>query len=170
MEYKILSKSGLKVIGFSREFSLDSSNDEIPLFWSEIFQKYVKRLCEGNTPESTIEKAIVDNGIGEYGICIDNEKPDTLRYLIGGQYKGGEIPEGMTVYEFPEGEWAVFDCIGAMPDAIQKLSTSIFSEWLPGNPDYEIVGNASVEWYDGSNGDKTDPNYHSAVWIPVKRK
>ena len=43
-------------------------------------------------------------------------------------------------------------------------------EWLPGNPDYEISGNANVEWYDCMNGEKTDPDYHSAIWLPVKRK
>ena len=43
-------------------------------------------------------------------------------------------------------------------------------EWLPGNPDYELCGNASAEWYDCVNGEKTDKDYHSAIWIPVKKK
>lgn len=170
MEYKILSMAGLKVIGFEKEFSVESSNDEIPQFWDEMFQKYVKSLVEGKKPSNPQQKAIVEYGIGDYGICIDNEKPGKLRYLIGGKYTGGEIPEGMSIFEFPEGDWAVFDCVGSMPDAIQTLSEKIYCEWLPGNPDYDLVGNANVEWYDSSNGDKTDPKYHSAVWIPVKKK
>lgn len=28
----------------------------------------------------------------------------------------------------------------------------------------------NIEWYDCMNGEKTDPDYHSAIWIPVKRK
>ena len=48
--------------------------------------------------------------------------------------------------------------------------TQIFKEWLPGNPDYELCGNASAEWYDCVNGEKTDKDYHSAIWIPVKKK
>lgn len=76
----------------------------------------------------------------------------------------------MVLYEFPMSEWAVFDCIGAMPDALQSLNTRIFSEWLPSNPDYKLSGNTTVEWYDCINGKTTDPDYHSAIWIPVKRK
>lgn len=41
---------------------------------------------------------------------------------------------------------------------------------FPGNADYEISGNANVEWYDCVNGENTDADYHSAIWIPVKRK
>ena len=80
------------------------------------------------------------------------------------------MPEGMMLYEFPQSEWAIFDCVGAIPNALQSLNTQIFKEWLPGNPDYEIGGNSNVEWYDCMNGEKTDPDYHSAIWIPVKRK
>ena len=53
---------------------------------------------------------------------------------------------------------------------LQSLNTQIFKEWLPGNPDYELCGNASAEWYDCVNGEKTDKDYHSAIWVPVKRK
>lgn len=31
-------------------------------------------------------------------------------------------------------------------------------------------GIASVEWYDCVHGEKTDPDYHSAIWLPVSRK
>ena len=43
-------------------------------------------------------------------------------------------------------------------------------EWMMEHPEYELCGNASVEWYDCVNGEKTDPDYHSAIWVPVKRK
>ena len=74
------------------------------------------------------------------------------------------------VYEFPRNEWAIFNCIGPNPQTLQSVNTRIFSEWLPGNPDYELSGNATVEWYDCANGEMTDPDYHSAIWVPVKKK
>ncbi|MCR5724103.1 MAG: hypothetical protein K6G80_03355 [Treponema sp.] len=46
---------------------------------------------------------------------------------------------------------------------------NLIKDWLPGNPDYEFSGNASIEWYD-AEGDMSAPDYHSAIWIPVKRK
>ena len=119
------------------------------------------------------EKALIENCIGEYDVCIDDEKlagKGKFLYLIEGKYAGGKVPEGMMLYGFPQGEWAVFDCVGAIPKALQSLNTRIFKEWLPGNPDFEISENANVEWYDCMNDEKTDPDYHSAVLIPVKRK
>ena len=57
-----------------------------------------------------------------------------------------------------------------MAITLPTLNTRIFKEWLPGNPEYEISGNANIEWYDCVNGEKTDADYHSAIWIPVKKK
>ena len=34
---------------------------------------------------------------------------------------------------------------------------------------YELCGNSNVEWYD-SIGKSSAPDYHSAIWIPVRRK
>ncbi|MCR5763683.1 MAG: hypothetical protein K6G00_09920 [Treponema sp.] len=49
------------------------------------------------------------------------------------------------------------------------MNTRIFNEWLPGNPDWELCGNASIEWYD-LKAEMTAPDYHSAIWISVKKK
>lgn len=170
MNYKITKMLPLKVIGFEREFTFTEAYAEIPEFWDEIGDKYAMNIYAENPPANAYEKAIVDNCIGEYGICIDDIGKGRFRYLIAGKYCGGEVPEGMALYEFPMCEWAVFDCIGAIPEALQSLNTKIFSEWLPGNPEYEIAGDANVEWYDCINGEKTDTDYHSAIWIPVRRK
>ena len=170
MDCRIVRKAGLQVIGFEKEFAVDTSNTDIPEFWDEIFQKYVYSLSRGNVPANEDEHAIVDHHIGDYGICVDSEKEGILRYIIGGEYKGGPVPEGMTLFAFDESEWAVFDSVGPLPDAIQSLSEQIYREWLPGNPDFELAGNANVEWYDPKCLDKEAPDYHCAVWLPVKRK
>lgn len=173
MDYKITKMFGFKVIGFAKEFSFDTAYEEIPKYWDEICEKYAANVYAGNPPANPYEKAFVENCIGEYGICIDDGKAadkGKFTYLVAGKYAGGEVPEGMMLYEFEQGEWAVFDCVGAIPEALQSLNTRIFKEWLPGNADYEISGNANVEWYDCVNGENTDADYHSAIWIPVKRK
>ena len=173
MDYKITKMFGFKVIGFARKFSFDTAYEQIPKYWDEICEKYAANVYAGNPPANPQEKALMENCIGEFGICIDDEKASSkgkFTYLIAGKYTGGEVPEGMMLYEFEQGEWAVFDWAGAIPDALQSLNTRIFKEWLPGNPDYEISGNANVEWYDCVNGEKTDADYHSAIWILVKRK
>ncbi len=170
MDYTIAPMFPFRLIGFQREFDSETSYAEIPKFWDEIFERYADRIYAGSEPADPYEKAIADNCIGEYGVCIDDLGGSRFRYLIAGRYTGGDIPDGMVLYEFPRGEWAVFNCIGPVPESFQALNTRIFQEWLPGNPDYELSGNANVEWYDCVSGEKTDPDYRSAIWIPVKRK
>ena len=170
MDYKIAPMFPFKVIGFQKVFDNETAYAEIPKFWDEICEKYANSVYAGNAPANPYEQALVDNCIGEYGVCIDDIGGGKFRYLIAGKYTGGAVPEGMVVYEFPRNEWAVFDCIGPNPQTLQSVNTRIFSEWLPGNPDYELSGNATVEWYDCINGEMTDPDYHSAIWVPVKKK
>ncbi len=170
MDHKITPMFPFKVIGFQRIFDTETSYAEIPKFWSEICEKYANNVYAGNTPANPYEKAIVDNCIGEYGICIDDIGNGKFRYLIAGKYTGGDVPDGMILYEFPRSNWAVFNCIGPNPETLQSVNTRIFRDWLPGNPEYELCGNATVEWYDCINGEMTDADYHSAIWIPVKRK
>lgn len=170
MDFKITPMFPFKLIGFQRVFDNETSYEEIPKFWDEICEKYASNVYAGNEPANPYEQALVDNCIGEYGLCIDDIGGDRFRYLVAGRYTGGEVPEGMVVHEFQRGDWAVFNCVGPNPESLQSLNTRIFREWLPGNPDYELCGNATVEWYDCVNGEKTDPDYRSAIWVPVKKK
>ena len=170
MDCKITPMFPFKVIGFQKEFDYETAYAEIPRFWDEICEKYANNVYAGNDPANPYEQALVDNCIGEYGVCIDDIGCGKFRYLIAGKYTGGSVPEDMVLYEFPRGEWAVFDCIGPNPQTLQSVNTRVFREWLPANPDYELCGNATVEWYDCINGEPTDPDYHSAIWVPVKRK
>lgn len=157
MNCKIVNKPNLRLIGFGRSFGVDNAYQEIPLFWDEVMAKTAGGVRAGNLL-----------GPGEFAVCIDDLGGERFRYLIAGRYDGGPIPEGMEVYEFAAGEWAVFECVGPIPQTFQALNTRVFREWLPDNPEFELSGNATVEWYD--DGDPSAPDYHSAIWLPVKRK
>ncbi len=170
MDCRITPMFPLKVIGFQKVFDNETAYAGIPKYWDEICGKYASSVYAGNAPANPYEQALVDNCIGEYGICIDDLGDGKFRYLVAGRYTGGNVPEGMVVYEFPRSDWAVFNCIGPVPQALQAVNTRIYQEWLPGNPKYELCGNATVEWYDCVNGEKTDPDYHSAIWVPVKKR
>lgn len=168
MNYTVSPMFGFKVIGFQREFDYETAYEQIPKFWDEICEKYCRNIYNGKPAATPQEQAIQDNCIGEYGVCIDDVGGGKFRYLIAGRYCGGEIPEGMEVIEFPGGEWAKFKCVGPIPEAFQTLNTRIFKEWLPGNPEYEMAGNYNIEWY-SCEREKTDADYESGIWLPVKR-
>lgn len=170
MNYVVEKIENFKVVGFEREFSFETSYQEIPKFWDEFCQKYMSSLMSKQTPETEIEKTICNCHVGEYGVCIDDiGKDGKFRYIIAGRYIGGEIPEGMVSYELPDAEWAKFTCVGPMPEALQALNTKIFKEWLPGNPDYKIAMGVNIEWY-YAKGDTKSADYESGIWIPVVRK
>ena len=158
-----------KIIGFARDFDYETAYAEIPKFWDEICEKYANPLYETMQPKNPFEQAIMDNCIGEYGVCIDDIGDGKFRYLIGGKYTGGEVPEGMTLVEIPYFQWAKFKTFGPMPDALQTLNTEVFRSWLPNNPDYEIAAPLNIEWY-SCDGEKSDADYESAIWVPVKKK
>ena len=168
MEFKIKTMPAFKIIGFERTFRNDNSYQTVPKFWDEIREKYFKNIMNEDMPKTAIEKAIIDNSIGEYGVCIDDVSSNTFRYLIAGNYIGKEIPDGLVIYEFEALNWAIFDCYGPLPKALQEVNTYVFKDWLPNNKEYEFYGNFNIEWYD--LGDPNSDDYHSAIWIPIKKK
>ncbi len=169
MDFYVEERDSFQVIGYERCFAFEDSYQKIPQFWSEVCGQKMKSLCAGKAPENEEEEVICSSGVGKYGICIDDMGKTGFRYLIAGDYRGGKVPEGMTVYEFPALTWAKFRCTGPMPEALQAVNTKIFSEWLPGNPEYEIAFPGNVEWYSEAS-DMRAADYESEIWIPVRRK
>ena len=168
MDVKVTPMFPIKLIGFEKEFSFDNSYEEIPKFWDEICTKHCTRIYAGQDPVTPEEHAIVDNCIGEYALCMDGDGK-TFKYMLAGRYTGGEVPKGMKLVELERGDWAVFDCFGPNPKTLQETNTKIFNEWIPNNNEYEVRNNYNIEWYDCTT-DMDNPNYHSAIWIPVKKK
>lgn len=170
MEERITPMFPIKLIGFEKSFNFEDSYEKIPKYWDEICEKHCKRIYAGEEPITPQEKAIVDNCIGEYAVCMDgDDKSKTFKYMIAGRYSGGDIPEGMKVVEFDKGDWAIFDCFGPNPKTLQETNTYVFNDWIPNNKEYEVRANYNIEWYDCTT-DMNDPNYHSSIWIPVKKK
>ena len=169
MDYTIEKKDAIKFIGFVREFDVKTSYQEIPKFWDEINDSVLAPLQSRNfEPIGDIEKAVVDNTICEFGICIEDDvkRGGKFKYMIGGKYNGGAVPKGMELYEVPALEWAIFKVVGPMPGALQSVSSKIFKEWLPSS-EYSIATGVDIEWY--SDGNTQDANYQSAIWIPIKK-
>ena len=170
MDFILEKMDNFQLIGMEREFSPETSYQEIPGFWDEFVSVHCEPLWAGKEPETALEEAICACNIGEFGLCVEDcETPGRFRYLIAGRYDGREVPEGLTVHTLPALEWAKFRCVGPMPEALQSVNTRIFQEWLPGNPEFEIAWNANIEWY-STETDTSAPDYESGIWIPVKRR
>lgn len=94
--------------------------------------------------------------------CMDGQNLDY--YIAVATTK--DTPENMSEYIIPEGTWAIFECIGAMPTAIQTLQKRIITEWLP-TSGYEYANAPDIEVY--FDGDQQSENYKCEVWLPIQK-
>ena len=164
MNVKYDHKKAMTFIGFSTSILPDEGYVKCPEFWDKEYSRKYAKLWQTMKPETPIEKAILENQIGMYAIC--DEKEGSFEYWIAGLYMGGEVPEGLKLYTFPESDWAVFSAKGALPKSLQDLNTQVWQEWYPKEgQNYKGNGNAMLEVY--SAGNMQSPDYECGIWIPI---
>lgn len=152
MDYRIEKKDAFQVVAKTKFFNEETSATEIPKFWSEYFStKQNDKVC------------------GMLGICTQAKAgAKEWKYGIGCERKYiKEVPEEFEILDIPEYTWAIFTCVGAMPDSIQNLWKRVYSEWLPAS-DYELVPDYDIEFY--TEGDNSKDDYVSEIWFPVIEK
>ena len=152
MEYKIERWGAMDLLIHAKIFHAETSDAEIPKFWDEYYadEEYSK------IP-------------GYLGVCAQEKTgSDEFKYGIGCKATDVDgIPEGFELIHIPEYDWAVFKCVGPMPDAIQNMWERIYKEWLPVSA-YELIPDVDIENY--LPGDSSSPDYVSEICIPVKKK
>lgn len=167
MNYKVETMGEFTVVGFEKIVSNERGFQECPACWAEFQRSYMQPILAHGQPETALEQALVDNGIGEFGVCVCLGQ-NNFRYLVAGRYRGGDVPEGLSLHSFPAMTWLKFTTRGPMPTAIQALNTEIFMEFFPHHPEWEPEMAVNVEWY--SMGDTASAAYESGIWVPVRKK
>ncbi|MCK5129504.1 MAG: AraC family transcriptional regulator [Clostridiales bacterium] len=160
MNYKIVEKDEFKVMGHSIITTVDEQKNfkELPEFWWKLYSnKTIDKMCKMSGQKD-------DNG-RKYGICFPCKKGEsTFEYAIAVDNNSNN--EGLKVFTIPKSKWAIFECIGPMPDAFQNLWIEISTQWLPAN-NYEVNHEVpEIENY--LEGHNNDPNYKSEIWLPIK--
>lgn len=159
MNYKIEKKPSFRIVGVSMQelMTMEECLVKIPQFWRTAAKdSLLHKLCAlvgENEPHSI------------FGVCT-NEKGKLSNYYIAVK-TDAPIADGMEEYWIPESEWAIFDCVGAMPGAIQKMQQRVLSEWLPASG-YEYACAPDIEVY--FDGDRSSPDYRTQIWLPVAKK
>ncbi len=160
-------KRAMTLIGFSKRIRQSEGYVQCPVFWTDYARRYT-RLWQGAEPENAQEQAVLDNGIGQYALCV-MDGSDKFEYVIAGEYCGGAVPEGMKLYTLPESEYAVFTERGALPESLQQLNAAVWGEWLHGEGmACDGNGDTTVEVYPA--GDPKCADYECGIWVPVKKK
>ena len=159
MNYKIEKRDSFRVVGMGSKESMTMENsfEKVPEFWQKVARENgIPRICalmDGSEPRGVLGVCACDDGeFSGYYVAAATRRP---------------CPEGMDEYEIPAGTWAVFECVGPMPDAIQNLQKRILTEWLPASG-YEYAAAPDIEVY--FDGDQSAADYRSQVWLPIVKK
>lgn len=160
-------KKELTLIGYSTRIAPEEGYEKCPKFWEEEYAVKYARLWQTMQPRNAVERAILVNGIGMYAICAESE--NGFEYWIAGEYRGGEVPEGLALFTFPESDWAVFTARGPIPQSLHKLNTAVWQEWFPTEGQrHEASGSATLEIYSAGNPQSED--YECGIWVPLKKR
>ena len=158
MNYKIEHNKGFRIVGaVTREhMTMEDCMEKVPQFWKRTHEAgllpKIWALMAGSKPEGVLGVSACDGGeFSGYYIAVATKAP---------------CPEELEEYDVPEGDWAVFDCVGKMPEAIQNLQRRIMTEWLP-TSGYAYAPAPDIEVYlTETNG----PQSRAQVWLPIVKK
>lgn len=159
MDYKIVKKEEFKIVGVSKRVSTKNGENFkiIPKFWDEI--------CKDGICEKLDESA---GKLGILGVCCNADmEQEEFTYMIAVEGEKVEALDNCDVLNIPQCTWAVFESIGPMPHAIQKVWDKIFAEWFPATK-YEHAEAPELEVYLPGNPNAED--YKCEVWIPIVEK
>lgn len=158
MNYKIETKETFRIVGVKTHFTggIEESFQTAPSIWQKAHTEgSISKLC-----------SMMDTDLkGIMGICTAAPQQEFDYYI--GVATTQEIPEAMEEFIVPASTWAVFDCTGKIPEAIQTLQKRIITEWLP-TSGYEYANSPDIELY--FEGDQSAEDYHCQVWLPVRKK
>lgn len=155
--WRLEEKEALRLIGKSVKIPCENNlaYEKIPEFWNE---------CQRNGSFAQLISMDEGERKGLFGLFTsfsdDKSEMDYALMVLSDR----ELPAGFHEILLPKTTWAVFDCKGPVPEAIQKGWAYLNEEWLTQYP-FRHAPCPEVEWY--SEGNAYDKNYFSQIWIPV---
>lgn len=157
MNYKIETKEAFRIVGVSKHFEMDLEKNfmEVPKFWQ-------KTVMTGKIPKIIELNDMDPKALLGVSTCMNGKDFD---YYIA--VASSKSHKKFDEYTVPASTWAIFECIGPMPDALQKLQKRIVTEWLP-TSGYEYADAPDIEVY--FEGDQKSADYKCEAWVPIVKK
>ncbi len=153
--YSIVRKDAFRVVGTRERYkiNLEENFKSVPAQWFKAMMtgkiKRLLKMCDSDKQVLLGVSAFEDEEIFDYYIGVETKD---------------ECPKKFSEYVVPEGEYAVFECVGAIPKALQELQRNIVKDWLPASG-YEYGSSPDIEVY--YEGDRNSDDYKCEVWLPV---
>jgi len=159
MNYRIVEKESFSVAGKPTRITTAGGENfkQVPEFWD--------KCRKDGSCKWIYSKA---GKLGVLGICthLQNLNEGFFTYMIGVEDVEGKLPDGFDRITIPAATWAIFECIGPLPETIQDVTRRIFSEWFPATG-YQHDCAPELEVY--PDGDLSSSDYKCEVWIPIKK-
>ncbi|QUI25269.1 AraC family transcriptional regulator [Vallitalea pronyensis] len=158
LNYRIETKKAFKIVGVRQHYKMDIEKNfaEVPKFWR-------RTAIKGTIPK--ILKLNNDDPKGLLGVSTCMNGKDFDYYIAAATTL--ETPKKFNAYTIPEGTWAIFECKGPLPTAIQELQNRIVTEWLP-TSGYAYADAPDIEVY--FEGNQQSADYRCDVWLPVVQR
>ena len=159
MDYKIVEKEAFMILEKAETHTTVNNENlkSIPNFWT--------RSHNDGTLNKLLD--ITSDKTYFFGVCYGSTPghTETFDYSIAVSCdKNTKIPEGFRKNTIPAGTWAIFECNGPMPDAMQNMWRRIVSEFFPASG-YQPACEMDIEAY--TPGDMGSSDYRSEIWIPI---
>lgn len=155
--WKLEKKNGFRLIGKSIKVSCLNNEhySKIPEFWSD---------CQKNGVYSKLISLDNGNPKGMFGLFGHHyEKSNVIEYSIM-VISNEPLPTEFTEVQISETTWAMFDCIGQIPQSIHRGWKFLNEEWLVKYP-FKHAPCPELEWYSDKN--PYSEKYLSQIWIPI---
>ncbi|MGZ9584016.1 GyrI-like domain-containing protein [Paenibacillus marinisediminis] len=161
MEYKILDKDRMLLIGMACEVTLSEVQSERSTI--NLAERFMSRKEEISNVINTREV---------FGVSTDPEdyNPDTdkFEYFIGVEVNStNEIPNDMVYREVPRNEYVVFTFKGSADNAGQ-VHNYLYTNWLKNN-EYQLSGSYNVEVYDERFKGPFSEESVTDIYFPIQK-
>ena len=161
MHYRIVEKGDFSIAGFKKRVAMQFNgvNPQITELAQRLTPEIIaelKELCD------TEPSGILSVSANFSDRMMENSQLD--QYIGVATLK--VVPGHYDVLHVEASAWAVFKVTGPFPAAVQETWAKIYAEWFPASG-YELTGGPELLWNEGPN--TTKPDYHSEIWIPVKK-
>ena len=188
MNYRIVNLDEFKVICKKKRVPHPQSNVTgeptamISAFWGECsadgtIERLLKYIPENNNFPGCIvgisftEEMKKDPSKGypaDFTKTIPEGLAEDFPYGIGAHYNGAEVVDpDFTVETIPARTYAVFTCVGEMPEAFQKTYHQMYADFFPSS-EYRPAFGVEFEAY--PSADIKNPDYTCEIWIAIEPK
>lgn len=161
IKVKIVEKPAFEVIG-KKTWISGQDNELFGQFWAQCEQE---RLFE-RFEQLSGNAAGRQTGSSMLGISRVEADPTNraFYYMIAIEAPAAGV-EDLERYCVPASRWAVFECVGKVPEAIVKSEMFAFMEWLP-TSEYDHARAPEMEvYFPGNDGVSADS--YCEFWLPI---